>query len=833
MEFRILGPLEVVGDGRAVPLGGSKQRALLALLALHANETLSADRLIDELWGARPPASAANALQVHVFRLRKALVADVIRTRPHGYELQIDPGALDANRFEQLVAAGAFDEALALWRGPALADLAHEPFARPHIDRLEDLRLGALERRTEALLAGGRHDEVIGELERLIAEQPYRERLRGQLMVALYRAGRQADALDAFHAARATLLDDLGIEPGEHLRALQRAILEQAPELSAPVPEPHALPRALLLAAEAPFVAREHELRRLRDHWARVTRGACACVFVAGEAGIGKSSLAARFAGSLEGATVLYGRCDEELTAPYQPFVEALGELPQTDRRAVFAAARDKLARPGPPVLLVLDDLHWADPPTLLLLRHLVSRARPRALILALHRDDTLLQLWADLRRDGADRLAVHGLDEAAIAELLESPDPALAARLEEETGGNPFFVRELLAHMGETGELEVPDVLRDIVHARVQRLSDQAQALLATAAVAGGEFSLTVLEGVDPGHDLLDALDEATAAGLIAERGHGDYAFTHALVRHTLYDNLTSARRARLHRRVGETLESSGHASVQTLAHHYAAGDGDADKAAHYAIAAGRDAVARAGPEQAAALYRRGLDVLERAGQAGSGTHRELRRLLRQTRYEPLPELGAIPGWLWGRMSRAGQVAVALAVVAVIGIAAVAVPALMRAHDDRTQAAEQRRAREQAATHASIVAEQRPQFARGAPAGADPAARTRLLRDAGASVRTDAARRARVLRVECEPYPSGGEGAYECLAVTGDVPATERNAPGSAGQPYRLRIDYASGRYAYCRISPRAVKKLRAEAPLSPSCGGSVAPEKVQGQPG
>lgn len=853
MDFHLLGPLEAVHDGRAIPLGGSKQRALLALLALQINQTISQERLIDELWGERPPATATKALQVHISRLRKVLVSEVISTRVHGYALVSDPDRVDAHRFERLIAAAptapdvcrAVEQALALWRGPPLADLAHEPFARPHIDRLEALRLSALELRTEAMLAHGRHDEVIAELEALIAEQPYRERLRAQLMIALYRADRQADALEAFQAARQTLLDELGLEPGERLRALQRAILEHAPRLAAPrfEPEPDELPRGLRFPADAAFVARDGELERLRERWAEVSRGGDGCVFVAGEAGIGKTRLAARFARGAHGADVRYGRCDEQLAVPYQPFVEALGEplfargepsqAPEAERRALFVAVREHLASAARPILLVLDDLQWADPPTLALLRHLFRSGTPRTLILALYRDGALDHVWADAR---PERLTLSGLDEAALATLLASHDPALAARLVAETNGNPFFVGELLAHMGESSDLAPPQSLRDVILAREGQLSKPARTLLRTAAVVGPEFSVAVLEGVHPGQDLLDALDEASAAGLIAEHGHGDYVFKHALVRRTLYDDLAPARRARLHGRVGETLEARGETRVQELAHHFAeaADDGHAGKAADYAIAAGREAIGRAAHEQAAAHYRRGLRALERTGPAYAGQRRELRRLLRLTRYEPLPDVAALPAWLWGKLPRAGRLAVVAASVLAIGLVAALTPGIISSHRERARAEERREQRERAALLASINAEQRPHRSSGPAAGSDPAARDRLIAAVASEVRSDAARRGdAILRVGCEPYRPGGEGTLVCLAVTADTPATARNPAESQGHPYRVRVAFATGRFAYCRISPRATKKLRADTPLAPACGGVDRPRKVQGQPG
>ena len=252
LEFRILGPLEVVEQQQRVVLGGLKQRALVAILLLHRGEVVSSDRLIDELWGERPPATAAKTLQAYVSRLRKALGSEVLVTRNGGYALAASPSQLDADRFEGMAAdarraladgdaAGAREllgSALALWRGEALADLAYEPFAQAEIARLEERRLGAVEDRIDAELMLGQHRELLGELEALVARHPRRERLLAQLMVALYRSGRQADALDVYHRARRALDAELGLDPGPELRALEQRILTHDPALDPPTRRP-------------------------------------------------------------------------------------------------------------------------------------------------------------------------------------------------------------------------------------------------------------------------------------------------------------------------------------------------------------------------------------------------------------------------------------------------------------------------------------------------------------------------------------------------------------------------------------------------------------------
>jgi DNA-binding SARP family transcriptional activator len=255
VDYRILGPLEAWAGDRRLSLGGPRQRALLAILLLHAGEVVSTDRLIDELWGDRPPATASNAVQVYVSQLRKALEdREAIETRPPGYVIRVGAGELDLGRFEDLVergrgalaggrahdAARLLGAALELWRGPPLADLGFEGFAGAAVLRLEELRVAALEDRIDAELALGRDAELVPELEQMIRERPLRERPRGQLMLALYRAERQAEALEVYQETRRTLVDELGIEPSPALQRLERAILTQDAGLEAPATQAEA-----------------------------------------------------------------------------------------------------------------------------------------------------------------------------------------------------------------------------------------------------------------------------------------------------------------------------------------------------------------------------------------------------------------------------------------------------------------------------------------------------------------------------------------------------------------------------------------------------------------
>ena len=334
MEFRILGPLEVVDDGRAVGLGGARPRALLAILLLRRNEVVPAERLREDLYGAEQPVTGAKSLQAHISRLRKALGPNRVHTRGGGYGLEVAPDEVDADRFADQLGAGrsalaagkaasaehSFMEALALWRGPPLTDFAYQEFAQAEITRLEELRLACLEELFEARLALARHSETVGELERLVAEHPLRERLRGQLMLALYRDGRQAEALRAYQAARRALVEGLGIEPGPGCASFTTRSCSRTPRSSA----------SATLAAQpsrGAFVGREKELGQLLAELDEAASGRGRLVLVAGEPGIGKSRLAEELIAHARarGTQVLVGRCWEAGGAPaYWPWVQAL-----------------------------------------------------------------------------------------------------------------------------------------------------------------------------------------------------------------------------------------------------------------------------------------------------------------------------------------------------------------------------------------------------------------------------------------------------------------------------------------------------------------------------
>ena len=413
------------------------------MLALRANRTVAADELIDGLWADHPPASAAKNLQSYVSELRTALASDgggaSIVTRGRGYELRVAEEAVDALRFEALVeeaarqptgagANGLAGAALELWRGAPLADIASEPFAAPEIGRLEELHMRAIELAIDAELAAGRHAEVVARLEALIAEEPLRERLHAQRMLALYRDGRQSEALEAYHEARAALIEQIGVEPGPALKRLQGQILTHDPALDAPPP---IVELPVQLEGGSPLLAgRERELDWLRRRWARAREGRIVCVMVWGPAGIGKTRLVAELAAEVqqEGAAVLYAGGGEVAEAALATVAEA-----GTGHR---------------PTLLVFD---YADdaPPSVLEAAAALARApegRP-LMVCVLHHDEQGPPAFAGLLESGvAERLRLDPLNEDATAEIaaLYAPAEGVAMPLETlivESAGVPLRI--------------------------------------------------------------------------------------------------------------------------------------------------------------------------------------------------------------------------------------------------------------------------------------------------------------------------------------------------------------------------------------------------------
>jgi DNA-binding SARP family transcriptional activator len=469
VNFRILGPLDVEGAAGPIELSGGKQRALLAVLLLHANEVVDSARLIEALWSDGAPADAAKALQIHVSRLRRTLAPeDVVQTRPGGYLVAADADNLDLPRFEELASRGrsllaasnaagarvALLEALALWRGPPLAEFAAEPFARAEIARLEELHAGALEARVDADLALGAHTALVPELEALAARYPLRERLREQLMLALYRSGRQAEALRAYRDARSTLVDELGIEPGRKLQGLEQAILRQDSSLDLGKRETRPGRRAAGV-----FVGRDREVEALSAALDDAAAGRGRLFLVSGGSGLGKTRLADEVASRAKeaGLRVLWGRSAKAEGAPaywlwsqvLRPLEPPLPELDPTKedtarfRLFVEVASALRTASAAQPIFLVLDDLHHADEPSLLLLDFLAGElAEMHVAVVGTYIEDdaTPAPLAALAGHSAHHRLRLRPLSLDEVARLLaHAGDTDVdAAAVHAETGGNP-----------------------------------------------------------------------------------------------------------------------------------------------------------------------------------------------------------------------------------------------------------------------------------------------------------------------------------------------------------------------------------------------------------
>lgn len=843
------------------------------MLGLHDGSVVPADTLVELLWGEDPPRTADKALQTHISALRRTLGDGFVLTQGAGWVLA--DSEVDASRYKTATRLGRaaaaagdtsqavarFDEALALWRGiPELPDGRRGTSEKT---RWMEGHAALVEDRADALLATGRAAEVIGDLEAAIADAPLRERRWGQLMLALYRAGRQGEALGAYQRARALLADELGVDPGPELRRLEALIVAQDSSLDIAVAqhvpsvtravtflltdiegstaaweaeagamaaalarhdeliehvvtsrggrliktrgegdatfsvferpsaaasaavelqdaiahEPWALRQPIrvrvalhtgevelrdgdyfgravnrvarlrslaeggqilcsgataelvidsladdvvltdlgmrqlrnlarpehvfelrletaeqrpqpaaaetpmerpglpaVLVGPGPFVGRGRELEGLLSAWQGALTGGVRTVLIAGEPGVGKTRLAGEWSQRAYemGAVVLYGRCDEDLGAPYQPFAEALRALvpcmgaerlrglrgveallplapgladvvpdlappahadPDTERYALFdaAVALLEIASASAPVLLILDDLHWAAKPTLLLLRHLLRFGdHARVQIVGtyrstdLDRSHPLAAMLADLHRDGtANRLNLGGLDEDDVTTYVAEAgydDEELAHALASVTGGNPFFLIEALRHVDESGgvwdQSTLPQGVREAVSRRLSRLPTETNKALATAAVVGSRFALELVEQV-VGDDLVDAFDEARRAGIVIEEPGGNYRFNHAIVRQSLLAELASVRRMRLHQRIAATLETLPGADdelLAELAHHYfeCAWAGNAAKAVFYCRRAADQAMSRLAYEGAADLYHRALHALE-----------------------------------------------------------------------------------------------------------------------------------------------------------------------------------------------------------------------------
>jgi DNA-binding SARP family transcriptional activator/tetratricopeptide (TPR) repeat protein len=719
LQFGVLGSLVVHDDaGRALDLGGNQARTVLAVRLAAAGRVVTAETLVDVLWGDDPPASAPGTLQSYVSRLRRELEpgrnrgedARILRWEPPGYRLAVDAGDVDFRRFEALADQGrallaqrpaesrdVLLEADALWRGPALVEYRDKEFAIGLVARLEDRRMAATEDRIAAELALGRHAAVAGELAELVKAHPLQEGLWGSLALALYRSGRQSEALRALSEARETLRDELGVDLGRPLRDLESAILAHDPSLDPPAPPavapmPTATPAPAAATSPGPpaavppgdhLVGREAELAQLLTALDEASRS-LRVALIEGEPGIGKTRLAEEIAAEAarRGAQVLWGRTFEGGAAPalwpWLPPLRTLvatlpeptavapelanlvstsavaGEGPTAAMPARFAlveAVADLLmkAAVARPVVLVLDDLQWADVESLELLTSVVGRLAEAPLLivgtvreLEVGRNDSVVSALAVLTRStGARRLQLRGLAPDATDALVAQTaggavDPAATRAIHARAEGNPFFTTELARLVAGGHGLpagDVPSGVRDVVRRRLALLPERTADLLRVAAVIGRDVDLGLLAAAS-GRDLDECLDDLEPAILhrllvAVPDQPGVYRFAHALVREVVVDDVSSLRRARLHLKVADALDDVDD-NAEILAEHLwqAVPIGVGTRAAAALERAARVAVRRLAYTTAQDLLERAVQLRRTAAADPAGLEAELKAL-------------------------------------------------------------------------------------------------------------------------------------------------------------------------------------------------------------
>lgn len=683
VKFGVLGPVWAEDERGQLPLKGPRHRAVLARLLVARGRVVPTVQLIDDLW-ERPPAEAVGAIQTFVAALRRVLEPDrkpreaarVLVTVPPGYAIRIAAEQVDAGRFEaavsrvdQLLATGAagaalqgIDAALGLWQGPAYAEFAEAGWARAEIGRLDELRALAVEQRARALLELGRPAEAVAGLEAHLDGQPLRERAWQLLGLALYRSGRQGDALAALRRIRSNLNTELGIDPGPGLQALEAEILAQAPHLipgpaemglRAPGAREAAVAGSAAKSVRRIFVGRATELvGLLRIAEVCAHERSSALILVSGVEGVGKTALAESFSAVLaeRGWLTAWGPSQVDRGTPsnwswtrilvqlavagYPAVVRSEDEAdPAVARFIAHRAAIDHLtaiARERP-VLLVFDDMHQAAQETLDLVAALATEPLDGPVVVVGTYRSTevgaaLTTALGRMARVEPVRIYLTGLVESETADLVrelvgERFDAAAARRIHQRSNGNPFFTRELarlLADEGIDAVEAVPAGVRDVVRHRLAGLHPGERTVLSWAAVLGGDIDRDVLDELVGDSALtLDAIEAGVHSGFLVESGPTGLSFAHSVVRDVLYHDISGPRRAAWHATVGDVLERIGSDPAE-LAYHFVHADSraTAGRAAHYARLAARNAEEVFAPHEAARLWREVLSASARSAE-------------------------------------------------------------------------------------------------------------------------------------------------------------------------------------------------------------------------
>ncbi|MFS0898513.1 AfsR/SARP family transcriptional regulator [Mycolicibacterium litorale] len=684
----MLGPLQVMHADGPVDIGPPKQRAVLAVLLLAAGRVVSVDRLVDAVWGDDAPGSATAGLQAYISNLRRALrdggqaqVASPIVRQPPGYFLAVEPGQLDLAVFTGFCAKAAAaveggvwdealasaDEALALWRGPLLADLADEPWVADEAAKAEQLRTDCLDARITALLALGRVPQALAAVAELRSAAPLADRGCWLHMLTLYRAGRVTDALEVYTRHAGLLDDELGVQPGREVRELQTAILRQAPELAAWPRSPEwtgagevATPATPAVEHDATpvgpgrgaLIGRDRELSVATGVLADVAAGCARWLVLSGPAGIGKTRLAEEIAERVvdDGGDMVWVSCpDERATPPWWPMrqlVRALGADPDdvlevpadadpdTARFRVYERIQTLLESAPRTLAVVIDDVQWADTTSAACLAYVAGALRDRPVLMILtvrdgdHSAEVSRLVTTVARGDRNRHVAVPALSTEDVAALANqvADDPvteAEAAVLADRTGGNPFFVSEYarLPRADRVGN-EIPVAVKSVLDRRLAGLDPAAVQVLRTAAIIGDTLDsdavpvLARATGMDV-DTLADYLDDAADERIVVSAHTGDgYAFAHGLLREHLVAGMPAPRRQRLHAKIADVLDgSTAEDALTRRAQHLIAAQPlvAADAVVQACRLAAEDATARWSSDIAARWWQAALDAYDR----------------------------------------------------------------------------------------------------------------------------------------------------------------------------------------------------------------------------